>query len=366
MNKNISAISKLFVIIIAAVVIIAGGGIGVYLWTITAPKEPIVVATWGGSFAEITTSIGEEFQTQYNRPVALELHGGPSAVVISKIKSTWPTVKIDVVMVAPAVAVQLYREGYLVELSESNLPVLRDIPDPLELKVDGKIIGAPLYYISYGIVWRTDIVKKPIRSYDDLYDPSLKGLIAVPHPTYGTGDWLINFALWKGGNEKNIKPGLDAVEELAKLGNIGVVYSSEADAIRAIATGEAAVGILAAGNIYELYRQGVPIEAIFVIPGTKTVVVADVIAVVNGPRKDDALRFVDFFLRGDHQERFSKAVGLPPANSKASADPEVMRWNLKPEEVSMVGYMPDPQYKAEKIDEWVSWWDSTIAPLLKK
>ena len=360
------AISKLLLVIVIAAAIIAAGS-GVYLWTIVTPKEPIVVATWGGSFAEITTSIGEEFQAQYNRPVALELHGGPSAVVISKIKSTWPNVKIDVVMVAPAVAVQLYREGYLLELSESNLPVLKDIPDPLELKkVDGKIIAAPLYYISYGIVWRTDIIKKPIRSYDDLYDPSLKGLIAMPHPTYGTGDWLINFALWKGGDEKNIKAGLDAVEELAKVGNIGVVYSSEADAIRAIATGEAAVGILGAGNIYELYRQGVPIDAIFIIPGTRTVVVADVIAVVNGPRKDDALKFVNFFLGGDNQEKFSKTVGLPPANSKASADPEVMRWNLKPDEVSMVGYMPDPQYKAEKIDEWVSWWDSTIVPLLKK
>jgi hypothetical protein len=43
-----------------------------------------------------------------------------------------------------------------------------------------------------------------------------------------------------------------------------------------------------------------------------------------------------------------------------------MRWNLKPDEVSIVGYMPDPQYKAEKIDEWVSWWDRTIVPLLKK
>jgi putative spermidine/putrescine transport system substrate-binding protein len=133
-----------------------------------------------------------------NTPVVLELHGGPSAVVISKIKSTWPTVKIDVVMVAPSVAVQLYREGYLVELSKTNLQVLKDVPDPLELKVDGKVIAAPLYYISYGIVWRTDIIKKPICSYEDLYDPSLKGLIAVPHPTYGTGDWLINFALWKG------------------------------------------------------------------------------------------------------------------------------------------------------------------------
>jgi spermidine/putrescine-binding protein len=106
---------------------------------------------------------------------------------------------------------------------------------------------------------------------------------------------LFGHYLWKGGNEKNIKPGLDAVEELARLGNIGVVYSSEADAVRAIATGEAAVGILAAANIYELYRQGVPIDAVFIIPGVKTVVVADVIAVVNGPRKDDALKFVDFF-----------------------------------------------------------------------
>jgi hypothetical protein len=38
---------------------------------------------------------------------------------------------------------------------------------------------------------------------------------------------LFGHYLWKGGNEKNIKPGLDAVEELARLGNIGVVYSSE-------------------------------------------------------------------------------------------------------------------------------------------
>jgi putative spermidine/putrescine transport system substrate-binding protein len=70
--------------------------------------------------------------------------------------------------------------------------------------------------IAEGILYRTDKVKTPPRSYKDFLDPVYAGHIAFPTITNGYGtDFLVMLARAYGGGEKNIDPGFKAMGKIA-------------------------------------------------------------------------------------------------------------------------------------------------------
>ncbi len=70
--------------------------------------------------------------------------------------------------------------------------------------------------IAEGILYRTDKVKTPPKSYKDFLDPAYDGHIAFPTITNGYGtDFLVMLARAYGGDEKNIEPGFKALAKLA-------------------------------------------------------------------------------------------------------------------------------------------------------
>ena len=75
--------------------------------------------------------------------------------------------------------------------------------------------------IAEGILYRTDKVKTPPRSYKDFLDPTYAGHIALPTITNGYGtDFLVMLARAQGGSETNIEPGFKALAQIAKGASI--------------------------------------------------------------------------------------------------------------------------------------------------
>ena len=67
------------------------------------------------------------------------------------------------------------------------------------------------------LLYRTDKVKTPPRSYKDFLDPAYAGHIAMPTITNGYGtDFLVMLARAQGGSEANIEPGFKALAQIAK------------------------------------------------------------------------------------------------------------------------------------------------------
>ncbi len=367
MRSRQKGVSKAVLAVVIVVVVVL---VGVAVWQFLLPKGPqfagrtLTIITWGGPWKEATETYAKKFAEEFGVEVKIELHGGPSSVGLSKLRSAWPNPIFDVMMMTSAVGFQGAVEGFFVELTEENLPVLKEIPDVFEGKLDGKTYWVAMYPYVGTIVYRTDLVPFEIKSFQDLLKPELKGKIAVPYPTYLPGSWLIAASIPKGGDERNLDPGFEFAKQLAESGNIGYVFKSDSDVLRLLETGEAWVGWTLTGNAYTLAKKGVPVKAVLEFEDTKPVAFFDVIAVVDGPNKDVALAFVNWLLQPENLGGFTKMLGYVPSHPEAEVDPEVAKWNIPADQMSEKAYVPDFLYLAENVDKWATKWDTEITPLL--
>jgi len=354
-----------------------------YLFAPPKVPETLVVATWGAQWGEATARIAENFTKLYGNPVQLELHAGASGVVIPKIANAWPEVKIDVVFVSPGVCYQLADAGYLVPLKREEIPVIDEIKTPLMIHYpdatdpNDPIYGLGIYQTGGAMVaWRPSIVDKilgpnvTINKWSQLLDPRLKGKIMIPYMGMGVGGILVTTAYQFGGDESNPEPGWTHLKELAETGNIGAVWTTEADAMRLFSTGETPVAfIFNQWHMFPLAKEGLDIKWVPYLEDTPEKVVpvtADVVAIVNGPRQEIAKKFVNFFLQAQNNEYYNKMVGAPPSNKNARIDPALEPWTLSTDVVENYGRFPDVATRAKKIDEWTTRWDTEIAPLIGK
>ncbi|MBV8915492.1 MAG: extracellular solute-binding protein [Acetobacteraceae bacterium] len=98
------------------------------------------------------------------------------------------------------------------------LPGLADVPSNMK---DAGGNWVTFAIIAEGILYRTDKVRTPPRSYKDFLDPVYEGHIALPTITNGYGtDFLVMLARSFGGSETNIEPGFQALAKVAKGASI--------------------------------------------------------------------------------------------------------------------------------------------------
>jgi putative spermidine/putrescine transport system substrate-binding protein len=90
---------------------------------------------------------------------------------------------------------------------------LKDVPAAMKDPGGQWVVFA---VIAEGILYRTDKVKTPPKSYKDFLDPAYAGHIAFPTITNGYGtDFLVMLARAYGGGEKDIDPGFKAMSKFA-------------------------------------------------------------------------------------------------------------------------------------------------------
>lgn len=367
MNKT-----KFFAVIVL-IVIAFGAGMAVDRYALAPPRaaapEPIVFGTWGGAGGEASVALAANFTRQTGIPVLFEYHAGASGTVIPKISSAWPTVKIDVIAVAPGVAYQLAQQGYLAELKPEEIPVMKEIPDSLFVKYNGTVIGAPMYVISVlTAVWRTDVIKEPIAKWSDLFKPEYNKKIATSYLPLGTGSSLVDTAYLFGGDENNVEVGFQKLKELAP--HIGGLWTTEAECVNFLASGQYPIELFVAGsNMFTAHKQGIPLAWTAVLDtGTgvtpKFEIAADVMAVIKGPRAAEAKEFVNFFLNAQNNGYYNAIIGLQPSNKNAKMSPELVDWVPNPDEVAKYGRFVGFAERAKNIDAWTTRWDSEITPLI--
>lgn len=368
-KKAMTLVSTIVLIVAIIVAFAAGFLIDRYVLTQpTSQAQSIVYACWGGDFGNLTDNVAKNFTRDYGNPVLLEFHAGASSTVISKIQSAWPEVKIDLTSVAPSVAVQLAKAGYLAELKKEEIPVLDQIPDNLLIKYNGKIYGVGIYVISVvSCAWRSDIITTPISKWSDLFsnDTNIYKKIATSHISLGTGDSLIMPSYWFGGSEFNVTPGWDALKQIVP--RMAGIWTTETECVNMMASGTANVELcVTADKLFQWHQQNVTVSWIPYFNDTvKAFAVAvDCVVVVNGPRQDIAKRFINEYFNAHNNEYLCSAFGLPPANKYAQVNPAIIPFNPSQADIQQYGRIGDLDYKSSNIDAWTSTWDTQIQPII--
>ena len=197
--------------------------------------DPLTVVEWGPPWIDGSKKV---LGDQNMWDVTWELHQGGAAAILPKIKSSWPNTPYDVVDCWTSVFLAMVREGWAETVTVADVPNLADVPESLITKDDqGNFKNIPRSVNGVFFAYRPDICPIEIKTIDDLLDPRLKGQILWPSPIMNTCLQVVALALARGGDEYNIDPGWEFLQELAKSGNIGRVYITTTDTINSLTTG---------------------------------------------------------------------------------------------------------------------------------
>jgi spermidine/putrescine transport system substrate-binding protein len=204
----------------------------------------------------------------------------------------------DVVVMGSHLIPELVSDDLLVEIDYRNAPNFKNISANFrDLSYDpGNRYSIPYVWGTQGLLVRTDLVKKPITHWADLWDPEFKGKVVLwPIQTS-----LVPITLKSLGyptNSENPQE-LEAAFQrmLALKQNAFFVSNQETTIIPVLESGQA---VLAYGWAYDaLTAQGskTPIE--YILPQDGTVLWAEnYIIPANTPHKYTAELFLDFVLR---------------------------------------------------------------------
>lgn len=312
-----------------------------------AAQTEIVLMTWGGAFHDAFQAVKADIEKTANVKLTYVTQTG-AAGGLSRLEAQKANPQVDLWTSIVSTAEAGLKSGVLEPLPTAQIPNLKNVPDYLVTPA-----GTAIWVSLRGIFYRADKVPFEIKTWEDLWDPRLKGLVSTSF-ILDKGNFLIMAALISGGSERDIDKGFERVKALKP--NLALFYKTDSESIKFLQAGEAAVagwGILP--NVYKLLGPGSNYR--FVVPARPQFVAPIPISLVKGrPHRAEALRVIDAILSPAIQEKLVENLGSVPANKTARA-PEKIRDFVPP--LSNV-YNIDWNHVNAHFAEWETRWNREI------
>ncbi|RUZ71800.1 extracellular solute-binding protein, partial [Mesorhizobium sp. M7A.F.Ca.US.006.01.1.1] len=108
-----------------------------------------------------------------------------------------------------------------------------------------------------GIIYNSEKVPEPPKSWRDLFDPKYKGKVAV-FDGFWSGNGLVATAYANGGSIDDVEPALKIYEEAAKSGHIHSLFTSNAQIQQLLASGEVWIAPHFRGIVLPWIKEGAP------------------------------------------------------------------------------------------------------------
>jgi putative spermidine/putrescine transport system substrate-binding protein len=268
----------------------------------------------------------------------------------TKLKSD-PNTKVDVIELAQKNTADGVADGLFAKLEAKQITMFGDlIPGAQDLINSGS--GAPYTINSIGIIYNQKAAGMVIDSWDDLWNPALKGKISIPDITTTFGPAFLVMCSDVKGVDFTTDRGVAAFKALEELKpNVLRTYAKASDVASLFANGEIAVAIV--GDF------GVPViskadpAAIYMVPASGTYANFNVINInKNTKNMDLAVAYVNYRLSVDTELRTAKALNEAPVNSKVQLTPE-LALNKTVGEVAAKAKMVDFSVVNPLMAEWV-------------
>jgi len=279
----------------------------------TAPRD-LVLLNWS---EYLDPELVEKFERQFNARVR-EVYFESDDLRDDMLLET-EAAGYDLVMTND-VAVDVYRRrGWLEPVTEKQVPNLRYI-DPRWLDAFPGVRGyaVPYFWGTTGIVYRKDLVDKPMTSWMDLYRPaeSLRGKIAMVENSRD----LIGMALKALGYSANSADDKE-IEEAGQLLMAQKPYVADYAALTldgdsALVTGEIAAAILYSGDALMVQEFHPDIEYVLPVEGGN--IWTDYLVVMkNANDKELAWAFINFLNEPEHAAQLAEYVYYATPNRAA-------------------------------------------------
>jgi putative spermidine/putrescine transport system substrate-binding protein len=316
-------------------------------------QEKLVVSIWGGSWRDLVAdTAGKKFTQETGVPV--DYITGGTIDRLNKAKLAKDNPESDITFTTSHVGWLYIGSGLFDKLEMSKIPNAKNLVD--EARFSPYHLGSWAYV--YTIGYRNDLIKGiKFTSWNDLWNPQLKGKIAAPD--FDPSHLIVVSAILSGGDAEHWQKGEAKLKELKP--NFKAFYTDDANSQQLLASGETPVQDVLSMNAYYMSGQGVPVTV--TIPNEGGVLGVDSVAVMSGSKKADlAYKFINDLYDPEIQAKIAQQKKGSPVVLNAKLDPELAKlpgvfssaadWKRQ--------IIIDPKLRAEKLPEWRKWFSENI------
>ena len=330
--------------------------LALFALTIVVPaqaQDRLVVSIWGGSWRDLVADTAAKKFTQ-ETGVPVDYITGGTIDRLNKAKLAKGNPESDITFTTSHVGWLYVDSGLFEKLEMSKIPNAKNLVD--EARFSPYHLGTWAYI--YTIGYRTDVIKDiKFNSWNDLWNPELKGKIAAPD--FDPSHLIVVSAILSGGDAEHWQKGEAKLKELKP--NFRAFYTDDANSQQLLASGETPVQDVLSMNAYYMIGQGVPITVD--IPKEGGVLGVDSVAIMSGSKKIDlAYKFINILYDADVQAKIAQQKKGSPVVLNAKLDPELAKlpgvftsaaqWKQQ--------IIIDPKLRAEKLPEWRKWFSENI------
>ncbi|MFF2483190.1 PotD/PotF family extracellular solute-binding protein [Paenibacillus sp. NPDC058071] len=213
---------------------------------------------------------------------------------------------------------KMKEENLLLPLDHSKLPNLKYIdPSFMDLSFDpGNIYSIPYFWGTVGVVFNPDLTNLKFKSWDDLWDESLRNQIFLldgAREVIGMGLNSLHYSL-NDTNEDHLR---EATAKLSKLTpNVKAIVGDEIKML--LANEEAAVGLVWSGDASEIMSENEKLD--YVVPEEGSNLWFDNMVIPKTAKNiEGAHAFINFMLDPEVAAQNTEYVGYSTPNAEALA-----------------------------------------------
>lgn len=354
MNRNMLLISGIVGVVVTATG--CGGSEQTANQDTSADSGSIVIQAYSGVFQDnYQKAVVDNFTKKYpNIKVTYEgvTSSADNLAALTAAKSR-PTA--DVSIMDLSVANTANKSGLFTPLDPTKVPNMADIDE--RGKVAGNF-GPAVTYDSLVMIYN-DRLKQPPTSWEQLWDPALKGRVVVTaHPDLqGTSLMLIENAKGGGDYATSVDVGAERLTELAPSVQ---TWAPQPDQYTLVQSGTADIAPAwnARAQFYAASSGG---KLKVAIPDDKTVFQINTINLVKGgPSPAAAQTFIDYALSPEAQATFTNTMFYAPTNTKAQPAADALQRTAA--DPAKVGNVLDVDWAtvSEKRESWTQIWRRQI------
>lgn len=324
-------------------------------------NEQLTVLDFSSPYVDTTKKLAANWS---KADVTWALEAGGAMAYLGKIKALWPNPPYDLIINWSPGFTSIMKEGWAETVTLADVPNLADVPEKFLTKDDkGNIKTIPRSVDGSYFAVRTDRCPIEIKTIEDLLNPKLKGQICWPVASLYLSAPTVTLALARGGNEFNLGPGWKFLEELAKSGNIGRVYTGNVEGFNSMTTGETSIIYASNGALSQL-GQKIPMKPLTKLnPSLKAALyVEGWVVLASSKHKKAAMEFANFTVSAENSRRFHETIHSVPANQKAKPSGGATNIQFSPQELDKFAFLPDWGYMSTQIDAWVKKFEQDIVP----
>jgi spermidine/putrescine-binding protein len=291
-----------------------------------SPKGTLTVAIWSGPPATALQDFLTQFRKKYPDVNVKLVYQGGAGQTLARLRNEKARPTIDIFFSTESAAWFAASEGLSVPITADKVPNVRNVKDEAAAAgmYEGKLAWIPYWKGYVGIAVNTKVFDpKTITSWKWMWSKDLAPRkLGLPANFWFSGVQIQQVAKIWGGNERNYEAAFDKLKELAP--NVGLIYSSDADSMKALISGETPAQLTLFDDVYRSVVDGAPL-AVVTPPDTPVFAYYDVIVAVKNPPGGDSLQmlFINELLTLEANQRWNNLIADEPTIKGAISDPRL-------------------------------------------